>query len=79
MIRLAGWLTGKHPGAAHVLAVAVFAVCGMYQLSRLKDRCLARCFSPLALLLHYGSYRGRLRDMRPVPVTAHTAWAATGG
>ncbi len=61
---LAGWLTGKHPGAAHVLAVAVFAACGVYQLSRLKDRCLAHCRSPLALLLHYGSYKGRSRDLR---------------
>jgi predicted metal-binding membrane protein len=25
---LAGWLTGKHPSAAHVMAVAVFAVAG---------------------------------------------------
>jgi len=61
---LAGWMTGKHPGAAHVLAVAVFAACGVYQLSRLKDRCLAHCRSPIALLLHYGSYRGRTRDLR---------------
>jgi len=61
---LTGWLTGKHPGAAHALGVAVFAVCGVYQLSRLKDRCLAHCRSPLALLLHYGSYRGRFRDLR---------------
>jgi len=61
---LTGWLTGRHPGAAHVLAVAVFAACGVYQLSRLKDRCLAHCRSPLALLLHYGSYRGRSRDLR---------------
>jgi predicted metal-binding membrane protein len=61
---LAGWLTGKHPGAAHVLGVAVFAACGVYQLSPLKDRCLAHCRSPLALLLHYGSYRGRSRDLR---------------
>ncbi len=61
---LAGWLTGRHPGAAHVAAVAVFAVAGAYQLTRLKDRCLARCRSPLGLLLHYGSYRGRLRDLR---------------
>src|SRR6516165_2959606 len=61
---LAGWLTAKHPGAAHVLAVAVFAACGVYQLSRLKDRCLAHCRSPLALLLHYGSYRGKFRDVR---------------
>jgi predicted metal-binding membrane protein len=61
---LAGWLTGMHPGAAHIMAVAVFAVCGVYQLSSLKDRCLAHCRSPLGLLLHYGSYRGRSRDLR---------------
>ncbi len=61
---LAGWLTGKHPSAAHVMAVAVFAVCGIYQLSSLKDRCLAHCRSSLGLLLHYGSYRGRSRDLR---------------
>lgn len=61
---LAGWLTGRHPGAAHAVGVAVFAVCGIYQLSSLKDRCLAHCRSPLALLLHYGSYRGRFRDVR---------------
>jgi predicted metal-binding membrane protein len=64
LARLAGWLTGTHPSAAHVLAVAVFAGCGVYQLSRLKDRCLAHCRSPLALLLYYGSYRGRFRDLR---------------
>ena len=61
---LAGWLVGRHPDAAHIAAVAVFAVCGAYQLSRLKDRCLAHCRSPLGLLLHYGSYRGRSRDLR---------------
>jgi len=61
---LAGWLTGSHPAAAHVIAVGAFAVCGIYQLSSLKDRCLAHCRSPLGLLMHYGSYRGRLRDLR---------------
>ena len=61
---LAGRLTGLHPGAAHVMAVAVFAVAGLYQLTSLKDRCLAHCRSPLGLLLHYGSYRGRSRDLR---------------
>lgn len=61
---LTGWLAGRHPGAAHVLAVVLFASCGVYQLSSLKDRCLAHCRSPLALLLHYGSYRGRFRDVR---------------
>jgi hypothetical protein len=61
LARLAGWLTGMHPSAAHIMAVAVFAVAGIYQLTSLKDRCLAHCRSPLGLLLHYGSYRGRLR------------------
>jgi predicted metal-binding membrane protein len=61
---IAGWLTGTHPGAAHALGVAAFAVCGVYQLSGLKDRCLTHCRSPFALLLHYGSYRGRFRDLR---------------
>jgi predicted metal-binding membrane protein len=46
------------------MAVAVFGVAGIYQLTSLKDRCLAHCRSPLGLLLHYGSYRGRLRDLR---------------
>jgi predicted metal-binding membrane protein len=61
---LGGWLSHAHPGAARVMAVSVFAGCGAYQFSSLKDRCLAHCRSPLSLLLHYGSYRGRLRDLR---------------
>src|SRR5262249_50218626 len=73
---LASWLTVMHPSAAHVLAVAVFASCGVYQLSILKDRCLAHCRSPLGLLLHYGSYRGRLRDLR---VGVHHGGARPGG
>jgi predicted metal-binding membrane protein len=64
LARLASWLSGAHPAASHVLAVTVFAACGVYQLSSLKDRCLAHCRSPIALLLHYGSYRGRFRDVR---------------
>ena len=61
---LTGWLTSKHPAAAHFVAVAIFAVAGVYQFSPLKDRCLAHCRSPLGLLLSYGSYRGRTRDLR---------------
>jgi predicted metal-binding membrane protein len=61
---MTGSLTGQHPSVAHVLAIVTFAVVGAYQLSPLKDRCLAHCRSPLALLLHYGSYRGRFRDLR---------------
>jgi len=64
LARLGGWLAGRHPGGAQAAAVAVFALCGAYQLSPFKDRCLAHCRSPLGLLMHYGSYRGRLRDPR---------------
>jgi predicted metal-binding membrane protein len=60
----AGWLAGHHPSLAHVLAVAIFAICGLYQFSSPKSRCLKHCRSPLALLLHYGSYRGWSRDLR---------------
>jgi len=46
---LAGWVTGRHPGPAHVFAVAVIAACGVYQLSAPKDRCLTHCRAPLPL------------------------------
>jgi predicted metal-binding membrane protein len=61
---LTGWLDGHHPAVAHGLAVAIFAGCGIYQLTGLKDRCLAHCRSPFGLLLRYGSFRGRTRDLR---------------
>ncbi|MGO8959419.1 MAG: DUF2182 domain-containing protein [Streptosporangiaceae bacterium] len=64
LARLAGWLTGEHPGAARIGAVAIFAVAGAYQLTSFKDRCLAHCRSPLGLLMHYASFRGRFRDLR---------------
>jgi predicted metal-binding membrane protein len=64
LARMVGWLAGAHPAAARLLAVAVFATCGVYQLSSLKDRCLAHCRSPIAMLLRYGSYQGRFRDVR---------------
>jgi predicted metal-binding membrane protein len=47
-----------------VLAVAIFAACRTYQLTSLKDRCLARCRSPLGFLLKLGACRGRTRDLR---------------
>jgi predicted metal-binding membrane protein len=50
----------------------VFAACGVYQLTPLKSRCLKHCRSPLSLLLHYGSYRGRLLDVRAG--AHHGAW-----
>src|SRR5262249_58995828 len=60
---LTGRLTGMHPGAAPILALAVFAVPGPYPLTPLKDRCLAHCRSPIGLLLHYRSYRGQTPDL----------------
>jgi predicted metal-binding membrane protein len=57
-------LVKDHPAWATAVAVTVFASCGVYQLTPLKSRCLRHCRSPLSLLLHYGSYRGALRDVR---------------
>jgi predicted metal-binding membrane protein len=57
-------LVNDHPAWATAAAAAVFASCGVYQLTPLKSRCLKHCRSPLSLLLHCGAYRGRLRDVR---------------
>ncbi|MFF8373268.1 DUF2182 domain-containing protein [Streptomyces lydicus] len=46
------------------VAAAVFAVSGLYQLTPLKDRCLARCRSPIGLMLRYASYPRASRDLR---------------
>jgi predicted metal-binding membrane protein len=61
---LTSWLDGHHPTVAHGLAIAIFAACGVYQLTGAKDWCLAHCRSPLGLLMHYGSFHGRTRDLR---------------
>jgi predicted metal-binding membrane protein len=61
---LAERLVASRPTAAKVFACTIFAACGAYQLTPIKDRCLARCRSPLGFVLKYGSYRGRLRDLR---------------
>ncbi|MYV39665.1 DUF2182 domain-containing protein [Streptomyces sp. SID1328] len=50
--------------AGTAVAAAVFAVCGVYQFTSLKDRCLARCRSPIGLMLRYASYQGHSRDLR---------------
>jgi predicted metal-binding membrane protein len=61
---LADRLAQAHPATATVLAVLIFTACGIYQLTPLKDRCLARCRSPLGFVLKFGSYQGRTRDLR---------------
>lgn len=57
-------LTNHHRSVATVVAVAVFVACGLYQLTPLKDRCLAHCRNPLGLTMHYSAMRSRWRDMR---------------
>jgi predicted metal-binding membrane protein len=53
-----------HATTAHVVAVAAFVLCGVYQLTPLKRWCLRHCRSPLGHLLHYSAYRGRTRHFR---------------
>jgi predicted metal-binding membrane protein len=45
-------------------AAITLAVAGLYQFTPLKARCLRHCRSPLGLLLHFGNYSGRFRDIR---------------
>ncbi|WP_225821410.1 DUF2182 domain-containing protein [Streptomyces naphthomycinicus] len=53
-----------YPAAGTAVAAAVFAVNGIYQLTALKDFCLAKCRSPIGSLLRYVSYRGPSRHVR---------------
>jgi predicted metal-binding membrane protein len=64
LVWMAGEIHMKYMGWTTVAAVLVFASAGVYQLSPLKYRCLHHCRSPLGHLLHYGNYRGSLRDVR---------------
>jgi predicted metal-binding membrane protein len=57
-------LGAEAPKAAPWVAALLLAAAGIYQLTPLKDRCLRHCRSPLGFLLHFGSYHGRLRDLR---------------
>ena len=63
LARVAAELAHGHPRAATAAAVVAYGSCGLYQLTSFKQRCLRACRSPLSLLLHYGSYRGRLKDL----------------
>lgn len=59
-----GHLGRLNPYAPQVASAAVFFLAGAYQWSPLKRVCLEHCRSPLGLLLHYGTFKGRLRDLR---------------
>ncbi len=61
---LAGRLADREPRLAVWVGAGLLAAAGLYQLTPVKDRCLAHGRSPLSLLMHLGSYRGRLRDVR---------------
>jgi predicted metal-binding membrane protein len=61
---VAGELAGSRPTAARVAAVGAFAACGVYQFTPIKERCLARCRSPLGFLFAYAGRPGRFRDLR---------------
>jgi predicted metal-binding membrane protein len=61
---LVGDVAPRSRGSATATAVIIFAACGLYQLTPLKDRCLARCRASLHHLRQYASWRGRLRDLR---------------
>ncbi|HET7409700.1 MAG TPA: DUF2182 domain-containing protein, partial [Paracoccaceae bacterium] len=60
------WLAGQFTGetAGTVLAAAIFVAAGLYQLTPLKERCLAHCRTPVSHIFHYVSFTGPLRDLR---------------
>jgi len=52
------------PLAATWSGAGVLIACGLYQFTPLKYACLRHCRSPLGFLMQFGSYTGRLRDLR---------------
>lgn len=58
--------------SARAAAVVVFAVAGLYQISPLREACLARCRSPLTVLGVATSGPPVLRDLRAGAL--HGAW-----
>lgn len=61
---LFGELAEESTGAAQTAAVGAFVIFGVYQLTPMKRWCLRHCRSPISHLLHYASYRGRMRHLR---------------
>lgn len=60
----AGKIITERSSWAPAAAAVIFASCGLYQLTPLRDRCLRHCRTPLGHLLHYGTFRGTFRDLR---------------
>ncbi|MFF9159158.1 DUF2182 domain-containing protein [Streptomyces longwoodensis] len=63
-LTLTGDLVDRDPDAGRWIGAAAFALAGLYQLGPLKNICLRHCRSPMAQLVHYASYRPRMRDLR---------------
>lgn len=59
-----GDLAAGNATTAQVVAVATFALVGIYQLSPLKYRCLSHCRTPIGHLIHYLGFTGSWRDVR---------------
>lgn len=59
-----GDLAVGQPRPAQAMAVATFALVGVFQLTPLKFRCLSHCRSPIGHLVHYLGFTGRGRDLR---------------
>ncbi len=61
------WLSGeiaRNGSLGVIMAVTVFGVAGIYQLTPLKSLCLTHCRSPISHVLHYASFRGPMRDLK---------------
>jgi predicted metal-binding membrane protein len=63
-LRLVDHFARDNGAAMRTIGVVVLASAGIYQLTPLKSRCLRHCRSPLAQLLHYGNFKGPLRDVK---------------
>ncbi len=64
LARIAEKAAVTNPAVSAVLGVITFTACGVYQLTPLKDKCLAHCRSPLSDVFKYAAYSGRMRDLR---------------
>jgi predicted metal-binding membrane protein len=57
-------LATRNESAGEWIGAAVLIAAGAYQLSPLKERCLALCRSPLHILMRVGAFRGPVRHLR---------------
>jgi predicted metal-binding membrane protein len=57
-------LAAHNESAGEWIGAALLIAAGAYQLSPLKDRCLALCRSPLHILMRAGAFGGPVRHLR---------------